>query len=89
MILSEVRDYLQQRGLASLSDISVRFDADPEAVRGMLDIWVRKGRIYKRMATDSCGSSCNQCNSAATELYFWGGTQEVPVNLPLGCAQDD
>ena len=48
MILSEVRHYLRQRGQASLDDIALHFDADPMAVRGMLDIWIRKGKAHKQ-----------------------------------------
>ena len=71
MILSQVRDYLKQRGQCTLSDIALHFDTDADAVRGMLDIWVRKGKVEKRSATASCGTSCQSCDPAATEVYFW------------------
>ncbi len=86
MILSDIRHYLEQRGQATLADIALHFDADPDAIRGMLEVWMRKGRIHRRMATASCGSSCSQCDPAATEIYSWrsaeGGTARL---LPNGC----
>ncbi len=85
MILSDIRDYLRQRGQATLADIALHFDADPDAVRGMLDTWVRKGKVHKKMATASCGSSCSQCDSAATEIYVWGEQQNTAPLLPAGC----
>ena len=53
MILAEVRDYLKQRGQCSLSDIALHFDTDADAVRGMLGIWIKKGKVEKRSATAS------------------------------------
>ncbi len=71
MILSEVRDYLKQRGQCTLSDIALHFDTDADAVRGMMDVWIRKGKVERRSATASCGTSCQSCDPAATEVYSW------------------
>jgi len=87
VILADIRAYLKARGQASLSDIALHFDADPEAVRGMLEVWVRKGQVQRRAATAACGSSCSQCDSATTELYIWRSGAAIPVQLPPGCPQ--
>ncbi|MFQ5642420.1 MAG: FeoC-like transcriptional regulator [Thiogranum sp.] len=71
MILADIRRYLEQRGQATLADIALHFDADPDAVRGMLEVWMRKGMVRRQAATAACGSSCNQCDPAATEIYVW------------------
>jgi putative ferrous iron transport protein C len=73
MILAEIRDYLSTRGQATLAEIALHFDADPEAVRGMLEQWVRKGRVEQRQMEAACGSSCHRCEPAARELYVWRG----------------
>lgn len=86
MILSEVRDYLQARGQASLGDIALYFDVDPMAVRGMLDIWIRKGKVLKQTATLSCGSTCQACSPSATEVYIWGKATDIHSStIPAGC----
>lgn len=89
MILSEVRDYLRERGQASLQDLALRFDSDPEALRGMLAHWIRKGGVIRRTAAAACGSSCTQCDPAAVELYVWRDSikdgQAVPLVRDLGC----
>lgn len=90
MILSQVRDYLKLRGQCTLSDIALHFDADADAVRGMLDVWIRKGKVEKRSATASCGTSCQSCDPAATEVYFWvepakPTEQKVSIALPGNC----
>ena len=74
MILSDIRDYLEEKGEATLSDVALHFDITPDAARGMLEVWMRKGKVSRRSVSASCGSSCNQCDPAATEVYAWGDT---------------
>lgn len=86
MILSQIRDYLKQRGQCTLSDIALHFDTDADAVRGMLGIWIRKGKVEKRSATASCGTSCQSCDPAATEVYYWvepSKPSDIKVSVPL------
>ncbi len=71
MILSEMRDYLRDRGQATLEDIALHFDSDPEAVRGMLELWVRKGKVERSTLTPDCGGSCKQCGMAGMAVYRW------------------
>jgi len=90
MILSNIRDYLKQRGQCTLSDIALHFDTDADAVRGMLDVWIRKGKVQRRSATDSCGTSCQSCDPAATEVYSWCEDIDQPENklnvtIPSNC----
>ncbi len=91
MILSQVRDYLKQRGQCTLSDIALHFDMDADAVRGMLDIWRRKGKVEKHSATESCGISCQSCDPATTEVYSWCDSldkspeKDIKVNIPGYC----
>jgi len=88
MILSQVRDYLKQRGQCTLSDIALHFDTDADAVRGMLDIWIRKGKVERTSATSSCGTSCQACDPAATEVYSWCDNKkshEQHVAIPGYC----
>lgn len=82
MILSDIRRYLEQRGQASLADIALHFHAEPDAVRGMLEAWIRKGKVVKRSSTASCGSTCQTCDPASTELYVWS-RRNIRVELPL------
>lgn len=82
MILSDLRDYLAVRGTASLADLALRFDTDPETLRPMLARFERKGRVVHRLRpqaqTGGCSgcSACptvDRCDSAAFELYEWIG----------------
>lgn len=73
MILSDIRDYLSDHGQATLADIALHFDSEPEAMRGMLERWVSKGKVERRKVEAACGTSCNRCDPAAMELYVWRG----------------
>jgi predicted transcriptional regulator with HTH domain len=76
MILKDIRLYLQQRGQATLGDIARHFDSDPSAVQGMLEQWVRKGKVRRSLATSSCGSSCSKCDPTSVEIYQWADGSE-------------
>lgn len=73
MMLGAIKEYLAQRGQATLADIALHVDAEPDAVRGMLQHWMRKGRVEQRKVEAACGTSCNRCDPAAMELYIWRG----------------
>jgi len=37
MILSDIKEYFSNYGMASLTDLSVHFGVEPDTMRGMLD----------------------------------------------------
>ena len=67
-MLSNVGRFLEDRGTASLADIARHLDADPGAVRGMLDHWVRKGKVCQ--VPLACGG-CTECDPTTVEMYRW------------------
>ena len=80
MILSEVRDYLAGRKRVALMDMAYRFDADPEALRGMLAVLERKGRVRRLPPGTACSSSCNKCDEATVEIFEWVEPGARPVD---------
>jgi len=73
MILSEIKKYFSQQRVASLSDLSVHFRVEPDAMRGMLEQWIRKGKVRKLPEGGSCPKCCESCNSEGLEIYEWIG----------------
>jgi putative ferrous iron transport protein C len=71
MILTDIRDYLRTRKQATLADIALHVEADPDAVRGMLQRLLAKGQVTRNTVSSGCGTSCSKCDPAARELYFW------------------
>lgn len=71
MILSELRHYLQANRRVLLVDLSNHFDMDPDALRGMLQKWLSKGKVRKLPGDAGCANGCCKCDPAALELYEW------------------
>ena len=72
MILSDLRGYLAEHRRATLSDMAIRFDAEPDALRGMLAHLIAKGRVRKGDA-GGCASGCCKCAPESLEVYEWTG----------------
>lgn len=82
-MLADVRDYLVRRRVASLRDLALHFDSSPEAMRDMLGVWLRKGRIRRVdraepaapvCSSRGCGGACSSCAASGAdegELYAW------------------
>lgn len=72
MILAELKAYLIEHGRADLTDLSARFDTDCDALRGMLDTWVARGRVRRQVSSgpNTCKSCCG-CELTAPEIYEW------------------
>lgn len=73
MILSDLKRYLKEREEASLSDMALHFNADPDVVRAMLQVWIAKGRVERCLPNPACGGNCNLCEPGVGEIYRWAG----------------
>ncbi|MGK7928600.1 MAG: FeoC-like transcriptional regulator [Spirulina sp.] len=69
MILTDVQQYLSAMKRVSLAQLEVRFCMDGDALRGMLDRLVRKGRVRKNIG-EKC-SHCGSCPPEMMEFYEW------------------
>jgi hypothetical protein len=76
VILSDLRRYLQAHRQATLMDLAVHFDADPEAVRAMLALWISKGRVERVPLPPACGATCTLCDPGLAEVYRWRDAPE-------------
>ena len=70
MILSQVSDYLKSHRRVALRDLAIGLNASPDALREMLAVLERKGRVTKLAAGSACGG-CNKCSPASVEIYEW------------------
>lgn len=73
MIVTDLARYLQDSRRAALRDLSHRFNAEPDALRGMLATLERKGRVRKLPANTPCSGGCCSCDPASIEIYEWIG----------------
>jgi putative ferrous iron transport protein C len=72
MILSEIKKYLMKHKRVTLGDLACHFDSEPEAMKGMLGQWIRKGKVLKLDGQAGCSKTCGKCcDGAAMEIYEW------------------
>ncbi|MCP4699912.1 MAG: sugar metabolism transcriptional regulator [Gammaproteobacteria bacterium] len=70
MILTELKAYIAEKRRVTLTDLACHFDVEPDALKGMLDHWIRKGKVRRMLPVSSCESKgCCQCESV--EMYEW------------------
>jgi putative ferrous iron transport protein C len=74
MILGDLKSYLTSHKRVPIADLANRFDVEPDALRGMLQLWVDKGRVRRLEGAGACGS-CARCGDGDTdpEIYEWVG----------------
>lgn len=71
MNLFDIRNYLMQAKMASLSSLCHYFNCDAELARQMLRHWMRKGKVRQCQKTPQCAVKCRQCSPLLTEIYEW------------------
>jgi hypothetical protein len=71
-ILRRVRRYMELHRRATLGDLALHFDTPAPAMVGMLDTWVRKGRIKRLDVRATCNVSCPlACDDSAMTIFEW------------------
>lgn len=82
MIISRLEQYLRDHRRAALSDMAIALCADADALRPMLGMLERKGRIRRLPAGTACGGGCSKCHPSTIELYEWRDTPIAIVHGP-------
>lgn len=77
MIISRLSAYLQQHQRASLQDMALGLDTDAEALRNMLSVLERKGRVSRLPSGTSCSGGCGKCQPHTVEIYEWTGSAQA------------
>ncbi len=71
MLLSDIKQYLQQQSGQTLLELSRQFKIEINVLREMLSVLVRKGQVRQCTKTPRCGTKCQQCSVVSTEIYEW------------------
>lgn len=74
MIL-ELQTYLAQKQKVSLAELETHFRSHPDALRGMLNKLVHKGRVRPLASEGKKCGGCTHCDTEAFEFYEWVGNQ--------------
>ncbi len=72
MNLLEIKQYLQQVKIASITALSAHFNCDSEVLRPMMGHWLRKGCIRRFIQPSACQKTCGKCATPPVlEIYEW------------------
>ncbi|NTW98644.1 MAG: hypothetical protein HGB35_01645 [Geobacteraceae bacterium] len=71
MVLAELKKFIIERRQVSLDEISRHFHADPELVESMLDGWMMKGRVVRKVSERMSPSCCGSCGGKRHFWYEW------------------
>ncbi|MCK5284206.1 MAG: FeoC-like transcriptional regulator [Alphaproteobacteria bacterium] len=86
MVVLDLKNYLRQHKRVSLTEMSQHFSIDSEALRGMLDYLIAKGKVkklehisVKESGCDSNTTGCSGCIYASNmcaslsvpEVFMW------------------
>jgi len=69
-MLADLKRYLRARPMASLADIALYLDVEPDLARAMLERWISKGSVQRIVSPRTCGG-CDLCQPGKQELYQW------------------
>ena len=85
-MLIDIRNYMKERKVCSLADLSMKFKTSPDAMRGMLSHWERKGYMVCE-TSQQCGSGggcktgCGSCDASELEVYRWKGKTRAAIPM--------
>lgn len=71
MDLIGVKRYLQEHKIVTLQDIATHFRVEPDAIRPLLDTWIKKGKAVKIADASQACSCCSHCDCHKIETYQW------------------
>ena len=81
MSLMSMRDYMKQRGQASVLEVATHFDFAPETAQLGLEYWAKKGKVR---LLNTCGSSCTGCSQvSANNQTYERCERAIPVQCNL------
>lgn len=65
MLHQVLHEIAQARGPLSLNDLARRLEVEPGALEGMINFWVRKGRISAGSVEGCASGGCGSCGEVA------------------------
>ncbi len=71
MILTRVINHLKLNRRITLRDTALELSVSPDALREILGVLERKGKVQKLASGTKCSGSCSKCAPETIEIYEW------------------
>ncbi len=69
MSLITLRNYLREKKVVTLDQLTQQFKCDAGIMKNMLAHWQRKGRLCRIDQKSACGKTCQGCQPKIVEVY--------------------
>ena len=69
--LKLLKQYLQEKPEVSLLELQQLLQEDAETVSFLLRYFIDRGQVRQRTLTNRCGTHCQKCPAAVTQLFSW------------------
>lgn len=70
-MLYDLRSYIKKYRQVAITQVCREFNIDAQALKPILDIWVKKGVIKSFASPIACKSSCGACKFSTESYYCW------------------
>ena len=84
MLITEIKQLINERNSMSLRELSIHFKMEPEAIEPAMELLVKKGTIQiVDLKCSSCKSSCSGCSEANRPdmlIYQFRGQSTAPLH---------
>lgn len=79
MILQQLKSYIEAHPGCSVRELANYFDTREDAIRAMLEPWIKRGRL-SRNSQAGCGGGCGCGADANSEYLYWSAPNQIGVN---------
>lgn len=79
--LRDIKNYLQQHGQATLTDLAHHFHRDPSLIHSMLQHWIQKGKVSHTQIA-ACSKGCCQGGNDLN-IYRWIEKDKTLNSIPI------
>jgi putative ferrous iron transport protein C len=79
-MLLQLKSYLKEKGIVSLEELAAYLDEDPNVIQDMLEHFIRKGQVVKKVSSDRCDTCTMHCGIDLLAVYEWKDFQKGKVS---------
>jgi putative ferrous iron transport protein C len=76
MMLLQLKSYLMAKEAVTLEELAMHFDEDPNVIQDMLEHFIRKGQVIKKVPNARCDACTITCGLEHLSVYQWQEKQE-------------
>lgn len=69
-MISDIKKYMKERKIVSLSDLSVHFAVDETALEKIMELLIEKGIVVRKDCTGKCSECSSTCGQVSKMVFY-------------------